>query len=181
MRYYLVEQDKAFTDSPYLKNWFNEIDVNSIKKGLYWKIPSRTFLDVYPNEHIQFTDIILSPFPLISKTVKETIELFEKEIIYKEVVLRDSKYNNLSTYYLPFLDRLNCSHEDSEFNTDRSKIHKLILDTSKIINRPIFILDDMEKYFLIVKIDLLEAILRRGATGIHVSSIENKKGDELDG
>ena len=69
MNYFLLESDPLYTDAPVLRDWSGKIDRSSIMPGKSHQIPARLILDIYPNSHVVFTDVIDFPFLLLSKPV----------------------------------------------------------------------------------------------------------------
>jgi hypothetical protein len=83
MRYFRLEQDKRFTDIPYIMNGFNKIDGRKLRRGQSRSLPHRVLMELHPNLNTVFGDIILSPFPLLSEKAREAVNLYEQRLPYK--------------------------------------------------------------------------------------------------
>ena len=83
---------------------------------------------IHESESTVFTSIVDKPFPLVSAEVKEVFDMYEPYIPYKEIILLDQKFQRMEVYYLPILEEVDCLHEKSEYNLDRSLIKKGIID-----------------------------------------------------
>ena len=77
-------------------------------------------------------------------------------------------------YFIPIFDELECLHEDSEFNMDRSKIKKIVLSRKAIGESSIFRIADYEKPYVIGNLDIVESILRRNCVGLQLTELEIK-------
>ena len=66
-----------------------------------------------------------------------------------------------------------CLSEETVFNNDYSVIQELILDKEKIkYVPPVFEVAEVEKDYLICRLDFIESILRRGAKGIKLAELK---------
>ena len=100
MNYFLLESDPLYTDAPILRNWSGKIDRSLIVPGKSHQIPSRMIFDVYPNAHMTFIDVIDSPFLLLSKACMDAVNIYEPQIVSKQIVLLDAENSAKQTYYL---------------------------------------------------------------------------------
>ena len=174
MKYFLVKQDELQKDMPRIVNWYKKIDKHSLDKKEYEKIPFRTVISIDPNNNVDFVDVILSPFLLVSKELKKLIMIFEPNLKYKEIFLQDSINGKLKEYFLPLLNSIDCLDKDSTFNLDKSIIKKGIIVESKLKDKAIFRIDNMKSQQIVIRMDLLEAIIRRNYTGARFLELEKK-------
>ncbi|MGL5085558.1 MAG: hypothetical protein ACRC68_07540, partial [Clostridium sp.] len=89
-----------------------------------------------------------------------------------QMVLLDAENGKSELYYLPALDRVDCLLEESKLNLDRSIIEKAVLDYEKIKDLSIFQIDNINSFYTVVRLDILESFLRRGAKGITIIPVE---------
>jgi len=176
MRYFLIETDKNYVYAPQIKNWFKQIDVRDLKKGSYDKIPKRLLLRLIENPNTLFTDVITTPFFLVSKIVKEVAEKFEPNLHFKEFVLLDQMYGKAVEYFLPTLDEIDCLTEESEFNLDHSILTKIVIDLDKVGDNSIFVLSGVKNRYVVVRLDFAESMLRRNAIGFCLKEIKCVRG-----
>ena len=73
-------------------------------------------------------------------------------------------------YYLPLLKFINCLSEESEIvgNT----IKRCVIKKDIIKEEKIFRIGDVNKRYIVVRLDLAESILRRKTRGIKLEKIE---------
>lgn len=172
MKYFLVKQNESQKDMPKISNWYKKVDKHSLDKREYNKIPYRTVLSIDPNSNVKFVDIIICPFLLISKDLKKLIILFEPNLKFKEFFLQDSINGKMKEYFFPLLESIDCLYKDSIFNLDKSVIKKGIIDESKLKDKAIFLIKNMNSQQIVMRMDLVEAIIRRDYTGISFIELE---------
>ena len=177
MNYFFLESDPIYTDAPVLRNWSGKIDRASIMPGKSHQLPSRIILDVYPNSHMTFIDVVDFPFFLISKTCMDVIKLYEPQIISKQIILLDRENRAKQTYYLPILPHLECLSEESVFTPDRSELKEGILDMSQIGSEGIFHIAGLSSFYTVIRLDVLESMLKRGARGVKITKMNVVTGE----
>ena len=171
MKYFIINENKKITNIPQIINWTKVINPLYLKYGDYHKIAKRNLINIKSDKSTIFPDLIFHPFFLISKEVKEVLDMFEPNQVYKEVVLLDGENELMKLYYLPVLREYNCMAEGTEYNLDKSIIRHGILDTSKIEDKCIFKVANVKNSHIIARLDFVESILRRGFI-IDISELE---------
>lgn len=92
---------------------------------------------------------------------------------YKIVFLVDKKNGNFKNYSLPLLREFDCISDKSEFNQDKSVIHKLVLKKERLpFGVPVFVLKGLNTRCIIARMDFMESILRKEANGFILKSVE---------
>ena len=100
-------------------------------------------------------------------------KMYEVPVRGKEMVLLDGANGFAEIYYMPVYPRYHCLSEETVFNNDYSVIQELILDKEKIkYVPPVFEVAEVEKDYLICRLDFIESILRRGAKGIKLAELK---------
>ncbi len=176
MNYFLLESDPLYTDAPVISEW-KSISLEHIMPGKSHQIPARSILHVVPNTYMTFVDIIEFPFLLISKKCMDVVKIYEPQIVSKQVILLDTENRKKQTYYLPILPHLECLSEKSILSPDKSELRKGILNLSKVGTEGIFHISDLSHFYTVVRLDVLESILKRGVRGIKVTPMETEPAD----
>lgn len=171
MQYFILKLHPAFTHAPNIINWYNVFDVRKIHPETAEQIPYRNLLEIRPDEAIIFTDIITSPYLLVSTLVKKVLTVYEPLLEYKDVVVLDKVNKQYALYYLPILETVDCLHHTSLFNLDHSIIKKAVFDRQKTEDKSIFRIGGVKDTYIAIRLDLAESLLRRKATGIHLEPI----------
>lgn len=125
------------------------------------------------NQDTLFSDVIEKPFLLVSKMFWDVSKMYDVPVRGKEMVLLDGANGFAEIYYMPVYPRYHCLSEETVFNNDYSVIQELILDKEKIkYVPPVFEVAEVEKDYLICRLDFIESILRRGAKGIKLAELK---------
>lgn len=173
MNYFLLESDPLYTDAPVLQNWSGKIERSCIMPGKAYQLPTRMILNIHPNPHVFFTDIIDFPFLLLSRNCMDSIKLYEPQIVSKQIILLDSENRKKQTYYLPILPHLNCLSANSFLSPDRTELKEGVLDVDQIDRNGIFHLSGFSHFYTVIRLDILESMLKRGAKGIKVTPMKS--------
>ena len=84
MRYFLLEQDKGYTDIPVPLGWYEILAPGKAMESLK-KLPRRTIFKIKTGENTVFLDFMTDPVVMVSEKVKECLELYEPNIPFKEI------------------------------------------------------------------------------------------------
>lgn len=171
MKYFLMEEDKTIAQRPFLLSWHEKYDVRLINPQNGYKLPRRELLLIRANPETLFTDIISTPFFLVSEKVNKTLKMYEPRLMTKELVLMDKEHGKAERYFLPLFEEADCLGEGTRFNMDHSRITKIVLDETKIGDRSIFKVAGVEKQYIIGCLDIVESILKRGCVGMALTEL----------
>lgn len=172
MDYFLLKQDKRYTNTPKLMDVFNKIDIRNINLLNAHKIEDMIIFNIKCNEETEFLDILDTQLFLISEDMKKIIEKYNVDIIFKIIPLIDLSHERQENYYLPIIEELNCLSEKSEFNLYKTEIKKIILNSEKIKWKKIFKIKESSKTLIVVRLDVAESLLRREYKGIYLERLE---------
>ena len=98
MRYFYIGEDKEITNRPQIKNWYKIINERYLHYGTYHKVPEKTVLYIESNMWVYYPEVILTPFFMISKKIKDILKLYEPNMGYRQVILIDFD-NEKATQY----------------------------------------------------------------------------------
>jgi len=170
MKYFELTLDRdTYKTAPRLINWYRVQDVQLIKWESYHKLKKRQIYNIEPSLETIFTDIVSFPFLLVSSMVKDTIRLYGDEVVFKEIILLDSKNELEQVYYLPVMQE-NCEIELLHImRNDHMDFHKNI--PQWIDGRNIFWIKQKGERHTIINLDLAESLLRRNAVGIQLKEV----------
>ncbi|SFR89010.1 hypothetical protein [Anaeromicropila populeti] len=166
MKYFLVESDKKYTDAPFLIDWFQKIRIENIEKGRSHLLPQRLVLPIRSNKDTVFIDVIFFPFLLVTETVRKVIAMYEPKTIFKQIALLDGKFEKTELYHLPILEKMNCELKKGQLVTE------IELEYSKIKEKTIFQFTYQNSTYTVMRLDILESILRRGARGLSIIPLQ---------
>ena len=168
MNYFLISKDEIYEKAPNIINWYE--DERLINERNLNLLENRKILKIRNEEKIVWTDIISNPNFFVSEKVKGVINKYDNKIKFKQVILLDVLGAEAEVYYLPLLKFINCLSEESEIvgNT----IKRCVIKKDIIKEEKIFRIGDVNKRYIVVRLDLAESILRRGARGLHLERVE---------
>lgn len=172
MKYFIIEQKEKLPNVPVIQNWYKKINVEAITKAECWKIPKRTALDVMPDKYITFYDVLSFPFFMVSETVCDIIKSFEPNLIVKDIVLFDSRYRTAEKYCLPILDEMIDLSDENLLCIHNKKYSDVMLDLNGMSDKYIFQVTSYDKKYVIMRLELVETILRRDVKGIMLHEIK---------
>lgn len=172
MKYFLIESDASLINKPELINWYKIIDKKSIDDGKYNKLDDKTAVYIKANKDTIFYDVVASPIFIVKKELKELISLFEPNLGYKQLILVDKENSQMEQYYIPELVRIDCLDKSTIYNIDKSVIKEGVIDTSKLLDKAIFRIKNIKTTNIVVRMDLLEAMLKRDYRGFTVRELK---------
>lgn len=170
MKYFELTLDRdTYKTAPKLINWYRVQDVRLIKWESYHKLQKRQIYNIEPSSETIFTDIVSFPFLLVSTMVKDVIEMYGDEVIFREIILMDSQNEIEQVYYLPVM-RENLKTELSYMmNNDNMDYHKN--SPQWIAKKNIFWVSQKGERHTIISLDLAESLLHRGAIGLQLKEV----------
>lgn len=169
MEYFQLCQDERISTVPRLKNVYQNIDKRNITRDRYQNMEEVVFFDVETSELTLFTDVIDRDLYMLSHMIRGVFSMYDPELPFIHIVLKQTKHTPLENYYLPVLEEFDCLSRETEFNLDKSQIHRIVICEK---NLPcIFRVKYSGKPIVIVRLDVAESIFRRKPKGIRLKHI----------
>ena len=165
MNYFLVTVDKNYI-APMPIGWYGILDQKSLKGKKAYQM-KKDFL-FYVENHMQmvFTDVVTFPCYLVSSLVKEIITCYDPFVKFSRILFYDRQRKQSMAYYLPFFSQV-------EAVVERKEEEKTICIEKRQWKSPIILeVTSCFKSFVLMRMDLLESILRRGTIGIGVEEVK---------
>ena len=154
MDYFIVKQDPDLKHVAKITNWDKVLS----------SVPIQTKVaNVEDQIFKEYPDFYDQPGLLIAKRFKKILSLYQEDIKFQTVVLFDKKDKQQTSYDLIRVPVVDCMSGESK--TQYDEITELVLDLDKIGNYCIFEMAN-SKNQLIVRLDVAESLLRRGAYGV---------------
>lgn len=168
MKYFQLFVDENYIP-PSLTGWYGKLDRKALEGKRAYEMPKHSLFLLEAHQQMMFTDIITFPCFLISEKVKEILQKYDSSIQYMRVILYHQERGKSKIYYLPFLEEIEACKEEV-----LSLSQGALSERERLRNRVLFLLREEIQTKIIVRLDLLESILRRGAIGIGVREINNE-------
>lgn len=175
MDYFLLSQDKRYSNSPQIKELFKTINSRDINFLNADNIEDNNVLFIKSQENIEYLELLDTQIFLMSENMKKIIEKYDSSIIFKRICLIDYEQKKQKIYYLPIFMDFEVLNEKSEFNLNRTVVKKIVLDEKKIKNKKIFKIKESDKTLIVIRLDVAESLLRRDFKGIFLKRLEVSK------
>ncbi|OUP07852.1 hypothetical protein [Anaeromassilibacillus sp. An200] len=119
--------------------------------------------------------VLHDPSFLISDELKKLFCLYMPDLQMKIVQLfaGEKERHENCMYWLPYFRSVSCLHKDAERYPDGS-IKKLIIDKTRLPHIPIFRVNEILEFRVIVELSVAESILRRCPYGVGLTPVEVK-------
>lgn len=168
MKYFLVGVDEHYT-APIPVGWYGIIDKKTLSKKSPYQIAKHLLFSVESNMQMVFTDVLTSPCFMVSETVRNVIRKYDSFIYFIRIILLDKEHRQSMAYYIPYLDAVGCT-----FRKDISKGGKAYFEVDKksIEEKVIAEITDGHNSRVIMRMDLVESILRRNTVGFGLQEIQ---------
>ncbi|WP_315081008.1 imm11 family protein [uncultured Clostridium sp.] len=174
MDYFLLKQDKRYSNAPQILNLFKKFNTKDLNLVRADNIEDNNLLYVRSAQGIEYVDIIDTPIFLVSEDLQKILSKYNSNIIFKMIALTDYKNLEQHIYYLPIFEEVQALSEESEFNLNKTVVKKIVIDENKIKNKKIFKVKESDKTLIVVRLDVAESLLRRDFKGILLERLEVK-------
>lgn len=174
MKYFLMETDDN-NPIPWGINAEAVVDIRNFHFDTAHKIPKWNMVPMRIVDEMLYPDVISAPFYMISKECTEVIELYSVNTEYKAIILFHEKSGENVVYYAPIFEEIGEMEEECEYNKVHSKLKKIVLNQAAIGERSIFRIAGFDTSYIVVRLDLMESLLRRGIRGIKLTEVEVRK------
>lgn len=171
IEYFMLEVNKNYIAPAILgcdairpKNMKHEAD--------FYQLPNNLLYHVQGHMQMVPTDIITYPNFFVSLKAKEIIEIFQPPMQFKRIVLYDAVKERSFCYYLPCLERVSCLTKNSSLNQDRSVLYHGEIEGNKVRDRVLFRVLEVNSNCVMIRLDLVESLLRRGMIGIGLREVD---------
>ena len=167
MKYYIITVDRNYVP-PSPAGWYGHLDRRAVLSGKIRNISRFTLFPLEKHMQMVFTDVITFPCFMVSGMIRDVIKKYDPFMRFARVIFYDRERKQSMAYYIPFLDRSDLLKKDRFGNP--------AVERSEIKSRVIMELTDQVSSCVIMRLDLLESILRRGAVGIGAGEIQIREG-----
>lgn len=169
MRYYLLQSLEGIR-VPDIKNFNQAVNYRAFEENDVKRMPDRNVCLL--GRTCDLGLILLSPFPLFRAEAKKSLDLFLWDCEYREFIFLDQKKSKRVVYYLPFFPRIRGAAGS------KNKMGELVVTlfdewTEDI---PIIYLKEERRMRVILRLDLLESLMRKGLCGVELIPVQIQRG-----
>lgn len=164
MKYYAISVDKHYV-APVPLGWYGIIDQKTMKQKKAYQMPKHLGFMIEKHMQTVFTDIIASPCFMVSKKVKKVMEWYDQSAKFVRIIFFDRENKKSMAYYIPFINTVIPLANENANN-------EIAVEKENIKDCTVFQVVKTEKTYIVMRMDLVESILRRGAIGIGIKEIQ---------
>lgn len=168
MKYFLVEVNEQYI-APVPVGWYGIIDKKTLSRKSPYQMVKHLLFPVESNMQMVFTDVLTSPCFMVSETVRNVIRKYDSFVYFIRIILLDKEHRQSMAYYIPYLDTVPYTLEK---DVDKGGKPYFVVDKKSIEEKPIVEITDGHNSHVIMRMDLVESILRRQAIGIGLQEIQ---------
>lgn len=170
MRFFLVETDTG-NHIPYGINANRALDLRYANREDAYKIPNCCVVDMKTPREVFFPDILTEPFLMVSRETADVIEMYTPQTIFKTIYLLEADREIHATYFMPFVEEVECLSDQTKKSRGGTELLEIVLHRDMIAGKPIFRIAGFTHPYLIVRLDAIESMLRRGVRGIKLQEL----------
>lgn len=171
MKYFLMETNEK-NRIPYNINKNRAIDIRMLTKEGINKLKMWNVVEMEIPMEVFFPDLLCRPFVMVSDIIMQTIMMYDPEVTYRGIKLWHRETGINASYFIPFLDEIECLSEQTQYNAAGNRIIRTILSRKKIGDAAVFRIKGYDKNCIVGRLDFLESILRRGSRGLRLEEVE---------
>ncbi|UHA75903.1 hypothetical protein KIK04_06880 [Paenibacillus sp. 481] len=171
MDYFLLKQDRRYTNVPVLQEVRQKLDSRHINRLNAHSIADTLMFYVKAEADSSYLDLFDQQLFLMSDQLKRVVELYAPDTIFKLTPLVDHVHHKQHNYVLPIFEEVDALSPSCEFNTDKSVIKKLILLGDALQGKKIVSIKGSSQRLVVVRLDVAESILRRSLVGIQLEKV----------
>lgn len=177
MRYYLLQKPDWFTGGIDIIRLHQRLDYRWFSQEQMHRLPSMTTLWIRHKEETEYSAILLEPLPLLNDTAWSVLQLFMKKPPHMHLILRDEKTRDIFHYFCPDLRRIKGRVDLSGKTGDREEA-RCYLEDALPEGLPIMYLKDGDRIQVVMGVDMLESLMRRGLCDIKLIPIVIMEGEK---
>lgn len=170
MKYFIVEVNENYV-APMPKDCFGIIDRKTLSREKMYQMPRHLLFTVEGHMQMVFTDVLTFPCFMVSGMVRDVIRKYDPFVWFLRVILLDKERKRSMAYYIPYLDKARYEEMRDE---DKKNVRHILVEGKAADERTIVEIEDGHNSHVIMRMDLVESILRRGAIGIGLREVQIK-------
>jgi len=173
MKYFILKPDERYKNTPMIKGISQEIiDPRDLYQKNYNLMPKATRLEIYNQEEVDFIDIIINPLLIMTEKSIEVVKMYMPKLSTRDITFVDEIGGRTELYKLPLIPKIYCLTGNSRLNESKSYIEYGELDMKKVRHNTLFYIGESTSNYVVIRLDMLESMLKRGAKGFVVEEIK---------
>lgn len=167
MEYFILEQDRRLGSLEGMITFSEQM-----KRG-YESAKDEEIVHIDSSKALEYGCILEKPDLLVSGEVYQLLNRYENGLAHKKVIVIDMARNGQVHYYFPNFTEVPCSEQGyvKRNDKDSEKMDHFTIDEKLIEGLSMFKLKYYRKFYLVVRLDVAEGILRTSLYGLNVRRI----------
>lgn len=162
MKYYQVMVDAHYVP-PVPVGWYGKIDQKMVGEKKSYEMPAHLLFETESHMQMVFTDVIVFPCLMVSRTVRDVMIQYIPRAGFTRVILFDKRRKSSRAYYMPDLRSAGHVRKDGSGGI---MVEKELLGDKVVVK-----MERFDKTYIIMRMDIVESILRRGTVGVGLKEI----------
>ncbi len=168
MVFFVIEVNENYT-APSLVGWYGIIDKKTLSRKKVYQLPKHLLFTVEKHMQMVFTDVITVPCFMVSEMVRDIIKRYDPSVWFLRIILYDKECKRSMAYFIPYLKQIKYKEQiDAEIRS----LRHLSVQKEDIEEKVIVEIENGFNFKVIMRMDLVESILRREAVGIGLRKID---------
>jgi len=166
MRFYRLKQEDRIRNIATMAEPLNVYGIWESDAGRFYpyKVAS-------PSEKIHFLPFIERPMFMVTEKTRGVFDIYQANIEYKPFGLGDLNARSLMVYFFMRPPKNDCLSDKTEFYSNRDA-KNLVLDANKIGYDKVFQINELRANYLIVALDVVEALLMQNMNEFKFIEVE---------
>lgn len=156
MKYFVVSVDDNYV-VPAFASGYGIIDRKTLHRKKVFEIEKHLLFQVDRHMQMVFTDVITFPCFMVSEAVRASIKIYHPFLKYVRIVLFQKEKERSMAYYIPYLEQVEAGRRGKREQAGEKAVMEMV---------------EGDKSYIVMRMDLVESILRRGAIGIGLREID---------
>ncbi len=162
MKYYQIVVDAHYIP-PVPVGWYGKIDQKTVAEKKSYEMPLHLLFETESHMQMVFTDVIVFPCLMVSGIVRDVVMRYMPRTGFTRVILFDKARGCSKAYYMPHLR--SAGHIKKDINGSIA-VEKELLGDEAVVK-----MDGIDKTYIIMRMDIVESVLRRGTVGVGLKEI----------
>lgn len=162
MKYYQIMADTHYVP-PVPVGWYGKIDRKTLAEKRPYEMPPHLLFQTQNHMQMVFTDVIVFPSLMVSRTVRDVMTRYMPQARFTRVILYDKERKRSRAYYMLLLK--------SEGTVRKGTDGSIAVEKELLGDRAVVKMDSFDKTYIIMRMDIVESILRRETVGIGLKEI----------
>ena len=172
MKYYLLKNEEGNAIPTLLHyNRRREAERGRMEKKI--RLEESLVMTMRLGRDFVYPDVMASPLFLLSQKAARLLSFYEEKLAFLPIVLfGEGDSLEWAVYQRPLLEKRDVLSEQSVWTKDKKDVRTIVLNREKVREKSIFQIGRVFSTYIILRMDLAESLLDRGAIGIGLQEVQ---------